>query len=359
MKYLKNIAVNGCLFFLVGFIGVVTLEYCTRWALPQYDPRGGLVFLSDKKYQVNLGPKMVHQRHFKNTGDFDLYVDFNKYGLRDKKDIARSTEQDYFAVGDSISFGWGVEEDERYSNLLQAKMGKNVYNISVPADFGGYEALIRYAIAHGARVKKLIVGVTMENDLKDYEDVAYLSPDQKQLLDLRRWLSIVKVYLTRKSAAYTAISTAVHHNQLLKQTAIKAGLLVENLAGMGKNTLSEPIIASSVRKLVELSSPYETTILIIPSRGLWVGENMDIERAVHDRFVAGLKQAGLDIVDMRPIFEQTRNPLQFNFKEDGHWNPAGHRKAAEVLATHIVSKIERRRLKNLSQLREAGGERGI
>lgn len=338
-KSLKKIAVKGCMYLLAGFIGVVTLEYYTRWALPQYDPRGSVVFLSDEKYEVTLGPKMMRQRQFKNTGDYDVYVDFNQYGLREKKDIAQSTGQDYFVVGASFSFGWGVNEEERYSNLLQEKLKTNVFNISTSTDFNGFAALIGYAIAHGARVKKLIVGVSMELHLRNYDEAH--APSRSPEPIVRGSLEMVKLYLSRKSAAYVAISSVIHQNSILKGIAVRAGLLVENIAGMGKNAFSETIIGSSIHKLAEITRPYEATILIIPSRGLWVGDNIATEKAVHDGFVAGLRNAGLDVVDMRPIFEKTGSPLQFHFKNDGHWNSLGHSKAAEVLAAHILSKAER------------------
>lgn len=340
MGSLKKTATNGCLYLLAGAIGVVTLEYYTRWALPQYDPRGSLVFLSDEKTGATLGPKMTRLRQFKNTGDFDVYVDFNKYGLRDKKDVAQSTEEDYFVVGGSFSFGWGVGEEERYSNLLQEKLRTNVFNICTTADFNGYRALIEYAKAHGARIKKLIVGVSMELNLRIYEEghAPSLSPESA----VKRLWTKVKLYLSRRSAAYVAISTVVHQNPILKGMAVRSGLLVENIAGMSKNVFSETIIGSSIHKLAEITRPYDATVLIIPSRGLWVGNNTPTEKLVHDRFVASLKEAGLDVVDMRPIFEKTGKPIQFHFKNDGHWNSLGHRKAAEVLAAHILSKAEQR-----------------
>lgn len=338
MKWLKKFAVNGGLFLISSGISVVVLECAIRWILPQYDPAGLVVFFSDEDNKdLILGPKNARQRQFKKAGDFDLYIDFNKYGLREKKDIAQSTEEDYFVVGDSFSFGWGVEEEERYSNLLQERLKTNVFNISTTTDFNGYKALVEYTVAHGAKVRKVIVGVCMENDLTDYEDNAKTLPHPHPIsLYMKGWLP-VKKYLNEKSAAYTAISTIVHQNSLLKRMAIQAGLLVENLAGMHKNVVSESIVTSSIRKLLELVRSYEATILIIPSRGLWVGDNIEIEKAVHDRFVAGLKEAKLNVVDMRSSFEGTGNPLQFHFKNDGHWNRRGHAKAAEALASVLAT----------------------
>lgn len=340
MRSFKKIVARGSSYLLASVIGLVMMEYYTRWALPQYDPRGSLVFFADEMTKATLGPKMTRLRQFKNTGDFDVIVDFNKYGLRDNKDMAHATDEDYFVVGGSFSFGWGVGEEERYSNILQQGLGVNVFNISTTTDLKGFAALIEYAKAHGAKIKRLIVGVSMELNLRDYDGGHAFTPRQEPSPN-PTWVEI-KLYLSRNSAAYVAVSTVVHQNAFLKDIAVRSGLLVENIAGMSKNVFSETIIRSSIQKLAELTYPYEATILIIPSRGLWVGDNITTEKLVHDRFIASSKEAGLDLVDMRPIFESTGNPMQFHFKNDGHWNAAGHRKAAEVLAAHILSKTKQR-----------------
>jgi hypothetical protein len=342
MKRINRIAVNAGLFVVASVISITSLEYLIRRVLPQYDPSGSVAFFYEQESNVPLGPRNQRLRQFKNTGDYDVPVDFNKHGLREKKDVAQATAEDYFVVGDSFSFGWGVAEEERYSNMLQEKLATNVFNISVPGDFATYEELIKYAISQGGLVKRLIVGVCMENDLANYEKdtrtVARVSLSGFDLWEIR---ATVKSHLISYSALYTVVSTVIHHNSVLKQMAVDSGWLVENVAGISKNEFDQLIIKSSIEKLVGITRPYGATILIIPSRGLWVGDNVAIEKAVHEFFVTGLVREGLDVVDMRPVFEHTGNPLQFHFKNDGHWNSLGHRKAAEVLAAHILSERSR------------------
>lgn len=277
-------------------------------------------------------------RQFKNTGDFDVEVEFNRYGFRDRKDIAGSTFNDFFVVGDSFSFGWGVKEEERFSDLLQEKLKARVYNISSTTDFFGYGKLVQHAISHGAKIRKLVVGVCMENDLLDYEDLETQMKAARNGGDVKTStfggnLQAVKLYLSMKSAAYTALTFLIHQTAPLKRVAVHAGLIVDNIAGIRKNAYSETVLASSARKLVEITRPFDSTVLIIPSRGLWIGSNIATETLVHDKFVAGLRNTGLKVVDLKSVFEETGDPLQFHFKNDGHWNRQGHAKAAEVLAT--------------------------
>jgi hypothetical protein len=51
--------------------------------------------------------------------------------------------------------------------------------------------------------------------------------------------------------------------------------------------------------------------------------------------VALLRQAGLQVVDVRAQFEQGARPLSFHFPYDGHWTAEGHRIAAAALARAI------------------------
>jgi hypothetical protein len=75
-------------------------------------------------------------------------------------------------------------------------------------------------------------------------------------------------------------------------------------------------------------------ILIIPSRRLWVGETARRAQAarVHADFIDSLRTSGMNVVDMRDRLEAGGNPLSYHFANDGHWNEAGHRLAAEALS---------------------------
>ncbi len=118
--------------------------------LPKFDPSGAVRFHVNAD-RVPLGPANETLRQWKNTGDYDVTFRFNGYGLRDEKDLALSTKDDYFVVGDSFSLGWGVEENERYSNRLEPLLSHRVYNVSAPGGFDSYERLIWYAISKGAK----------------------------------------------------------------------------------------------------------------------------------------------------------------------------------------------------------------
>ena len=337
----KKIVVRLLLGFLILISSVLALELLVRIFLPVYDPSGMIEFRSDSD-GIPLGVQNFSGRQWKNTGDYNVSVHINRYGFRDKKDLRSSKEDDIFVVGDSFCFGWGVEEDSRFSTLLERKLNIPVYNISaVPANLSTYEKLIKYAQGNGANIKNLIIGICMENDLVNYvphkrsaKPILKLEKTFRNISTKHRLkIKILKLkpWLAKHSALYHALLSIVHQNEFLKNAAIKMGLIISNYDGMGKNEYSEWVTASSLKKLREITKDFNVTILIIPSRGLWVGNNQDEERHLHEDFVLLLKESGMHVIDMRPVFEEYEDPLGYHFKDDGHWNKKAHQKAAEGL----------------------------
>ena len=100
---------------------------------------------------------------------------------------------------------------------------------------------------------------------------------------------------------------------------------------------NETIVKSGLNELVKLAaqSP-DSLVLIIPSRRLWTGEKKN-ETELHTNFVQMCRDAGLKVVDLKPVFEQDANPLSFYFAHDPHWSPRGHETAAAELFKAIQS----------------------
>jgi hypothetical protein len=321
---------------LVAFFLVTGLfqEYAVRLAMPQFNPAHHITFLEGQDGLPVLGPRNEVLRQIKNTGDFDVTVRFNRHGLRDSKDMGGGTAEDYFLVGDSYPFGWGVEEEERLSEQLETLIGRRVFNLSTNGDINTYGDLIDYARRNGADVRKLLVVVTMENDIRDYDALAAAPASQAEAgrgLELRD----VKNYLMAHSALYFMTTTFVHGTVWLKDIAVKAGLVVPNLAGVHRPVFSDEAIDSTARRLAELGGSYDTTVVLIPSRALWHGGETTRADYVHRFLLDRLGELGVGTVDLRAAFEAGGKPLGLHFLNDGHWRPAGHRRAAEAIAAHL------------------------
>ena len=310
-----------------ALVALLIVEGVVRMAAPAYDPSGSLAFtyLPDG---TPIGPPNAVRRQTKSTGDYDVLVRFNALGFRDPKPVESSTPESIFVVGDSFAFGWGVEESQRFSDVLQQRLRRPVFNIGEgSADLDGYGHLVRYAESHGAHIGTLVVSVCMENDLREY------GPDEPERTTVEG-LPAVKNFLTDHSALYGLIAAAIHRSPPLERAASRAGLLVPNLAAIAESDTSEDAVKSSVERLQALTSGRRAIVLIVPSRALWAGTDAHRRQVAqtHETFIGLLRQAGLPVVDVRAAFEQRERPLSLHFASDGHWTAEGHRLAAEELA---------------------------
>ena len=310
-----------------AIVGLLLVEAVARVVAPAYNPSGQVALVSLPDGTL-VGPPNVTRRQIKNTGDYDILVRFNAWGFRDAKSIHTSTADSIFVVGDSFGFGWGVDERQRFSNLLEDRLGRPVFNISEPgADLDGYDHLIHYAEADGAHIGTLVVSVTMENDLREYGPD---EPEQRALASVAG----AKEFLTEHSAVYLLATTLIHRTPWLERAAARTGLLIPNLAAVAESDASEDAVISSAARLRRLVAGRRAVVLIVPSRALWAGTDVHRRHVArtHETFVGLLRQGGLRVVDVREPFERQGSPLSLHFASDGHWNAAGHQIAAEALA---------------------------
>ena len=154
-------------------IGGTAGEFAVRLAEPELDPTRHLRFEKQTSRLPILGPRNAIQRQIKNTGDFDVTIRFNRYGLRDAKDLAQGMTDDVYLVGDSFAFGWGVEEHERLSERLESLTGKRVFNLSMPTGFDGYNQLLAIHAEGSLEAQKITI--FRDYDLDRCKDLAALA----------------------------------------------------------------------------------------------------------------------------------------------------------------------------------------
>lgn len=278
---------------------------------------------------VTLPMPNTARRQVKNTGDYDVMIRTNEAGLRDSS-LAGASERDLYAVGDSFTFGWGVSEEDRYSNVLASLRHQRVRNLASPADITGYGALLAYAIRHGARPHRIVIGLCMENDLRDYALPRPSPAVSDRLTEIKRWL-------LDNSATYAVISAASHGVPIVVWLGRRMGVVTDVLDDISPREFDARIIRSSIAELRRVTGSFDATILIIPSRALWLGSTAGRAdaRRIHDAVVSGLLTAGFRVADPRQPFEASGHPLGFHFPTDGHWNRAGHAVAARLLARAV------------------------
>lgn len=86
-------------------------------------------------------PSNYHFRHKKKC--FDVIYETNAIGARDKeRELVANGQSRVVVIGDSFAEGWGVNVDDRFSNILEQKTGKPFLNFAVGSAGMTQECLI-------------------------------------------------------------------------------------------------------------------------------------------------------------------------------------------------------------------------
>jgi hypothetical protein len=314
-------------------LSLLLLELAVSLLLPQYSATGDVAYTTVDG--VPLAPANTTLVQWKNTGDYRVQVSINRWGLRDVKDHSAATVDDLFVVGDSFAFGYGVEEDERFSNRLEALVEQRVFNVAVPTDIEGYATLIAYAERNGAPVRRIILAICMENDIGRYRDHITPVSQLRQRRSVAEGLRRTKLWLQRHSTAYRAFAHSARTSPQFEALLVRLGLIVPDKDGALRNVYSAAAIEQSAERVASIAARHQLITVIIPSRLKWIGNNLQQEQRVHVDFVERLRTLGLAVVDLAPAFEDDGEPLDRHFPNDGHWNPSGHALAAAEIASHI------------------------
>jgi hypothetical protein len=98
---------------------------------------------------------------------FDTWVEINRLGTRD--DDRSLVGPELIVIGDSVSMGWGVRQQDLYAEIIEREHGLKVLNLAV-SSYGTVRELQMLARADTSRLQILIVQYS-NNDL--WENLAY------------------------------------------------------------------------------------------------------------------------------------------------------------------------------------------
>lgn len=305
------------------------LELVMRQIYPEYDPRGNVIFHMNKDGVVLAEPGFSG-RQWRSSGEFNVKVDINEYGFRDKNDLKNTTSKDFILLGDSYSFGHGVEEDKRYGNLIQDLFSDSikVYNAAISSShFLNYQKNLEYAKGKGADSKNLLLGVCMENDILDYDEILANPRDYEEGFSFKNWLN-------QKSCLYNFIAIQMQSNEKLRSVLIKIGVVRDGITSYEFKGSSEQELNTSLEQLKKLIAGYESLVILIPSRMNWIEGKEVIASESHEKFKSLLESNDIPFLDMKTFIEMhgEGRPLEtLHFEKDGHWNNNGHQVAADMI----------------------------
>jgi len=319
-------------------------------AMPQYLPRGAQVSLglfravitenSTREKDPTLAYKMKPNTNVLIEGHPDYryhvktYLNFPDAGFRGNV-VPRPLVG--VALGDSFTFGQGVEAEEAWPEMLSQLAGRNFANLGVighgPPQYTS--VLKRYGLPLGPKI--VLYAIYPHNDLADAVHFVRWQqegiPYHKPLLARARFLAThSRLYqLLRRPKVWEAIADprALAFDVPSPMSAGMEDIAWETMqhALLSAKQLTQQGGATLVLLLVPTKRQSYSLSLMIP----WDDEPT--------RHLLHLCEASrLRCLDLAPRFqEQALAGEQPYFRIDGHWNAAGHRLAARTIYEYLVS----------------------
>lgn len=257
------------------------------------------------------------------------------------------------ALGDSFTFGTGVEAEEAWPEQLSRLAGKNVVNLGTPAY--GPPQYTKTLKAYGLSLHpKLVLYAVYQNDLKDAVRFARWKQEggpyraegggEGRLRTKNR-------FLVRHSRLYQVFLAPKVAERFLQVGQDKAVLIMnpqhlqqqDRTPKLGWEVTQQAILIA--RSLAE-GEGATFVLLILPSKEqtyrhllttqLENSEQPDLDAL--NRLVRELCKANrLNCLDLTPPFlERGRAEEKLYFRLDGHWNAEGHRLAAQTIYDYLV-----------------------
>lgn len=320
-------------------LGIAVAEGAARMVAPHWREYASVRFMTQET-GPDGGVLAVGRAGFdgyfaQNDGDFRIRIRLNDAGLRNDESVAAANGR-IWAVGDSFTFGWGVAADEMFSAVLGRALQESTYNVAVPGgDVQSYQRLI-------ARMPKdvvprlVVVGLTIENDLFDYE---YRAPAAASNQIQESGQFSFKEWGIENSALYNLLAVGVKKSKVLQNFFVKAGMIApaHGLREAPDRETARKFAERTATEVVRLRDalPPETplAVLVIPTRFEILNGN-PAWAEVRAVAVAALKARDIPVVDPT-VALLTAGFQATHFPNDGHWSARGHEIAGTALAEWI------------------------
>ncbi len=281
------------------------------------------------------------------TPCFDVTYRTNSVGARDRERPHRAEGPRVVVLGDSFAEGWGVAEEARFSNGLEAKMGMPFLNFAMP-HFSPYQSLLVYRdLARAFDHEAVILTVLPVNDFVDldlgwaserqadylYRYRPYLVPDGDGFRRVDSKEPALRRFLRRGSTAWNAITAA--WRRLAPET--EAPLPGAGRAGpfsfwYDASDAQVALLEHVLSELRKEAGDREVVVVLLPAERDLVRHEKEGPDPLGPRLEAFGRTHGVRVVSLLDALAARPGWREFFFSCDYHLNPAGHAAVSLALA---------------------------
>jgi hypothetical protein len=388
------------LFFSVSFSFLIG-EFIVKHIFPQDTYQiarsVGINFFEDSPIiPVTLQKNVTNFHHIGYTHEFDHYVNTNSWGTRGK-DFGKEKPSNTYRIlvlGDSMTFGWGVEDDETYSFLLEEELNNlaKSKNISrnfevINAGFTSGRTLDSYYVylkEVGIQFDPDLIIVTLfpYNDLTDLLENSWEAKDEKgyptKIISLKE--KVEDGYLVSRQKTkwkYEIPFFRNSHLAMLFFNALERGSpatvqKIKKILGVVEEkedfsleerlrclySLAPQNCPPALYKIIEQAKflllgfkDYVTqekkgllvTIMSSPDQAVPLSKKVEKEKKLEDQqpqkyFKDFLAQNKIEYLDFLLVITEP-NAQKFFYERDGHFTKEGHLQIAKALSKFLEPKL--------------------
>ena len=281
------------------------------------------------------------------TPQFRTVVRINEKGLRDRQhsyERQNDTER-VLVLGDSFAWGYGVEESERFSQLLEKSLDVEVINAGV-SGYSTDQELLWYRNEGIKYDNDLVILVLAGNDVGDNDREIVSTIYYKPRFVLEKGQLVLKgypipktspqgrfVYSLSKRSALAYFLVQRYFDLLSLYSKIKVNSDLANSPGSGISAKSEPfkLTTALMDEMRNIAASRKAKFMVVATDRWWNSPS----RETYKDFINTLRAEGFLVLDVEsmPGFD----PEVMLIPDDGHWNQAGHKFVAEQIQGFIES----------------------
>jgi lysophospholipase L1-like esterase len=239
-------------------------------------------------------------------------VRINSDGFRDREySLAKNDKYRIIFLGDSLTFGWGVEEEDTFANILEEKLNHLRPTEIINFGTGNYNT-------------EQEVNLFLEKGLRYRPDEAVLfyfindaeATPKKACLWFLGYSRIITFYWSRIHELINLLIPSRSFRQYY------ANLYREDERGWKNAQKAFLQLKDACRK-----NGIELKVVTLPEFHNLENYTFKQEHALVSKF---LKDNGIDCLDLAPFFARYENPMElWVARDDAHPNRRGHRLIAE------------------------------
>ncbi len=284
---------------------------------------------------------------------YEVYIVTNSQGFRGPREYAKEKPAGVLrvlALGDSFTFGFGVENDETFPVVLEKKHENlEVINLGVAA-YGVDQMLLAFReIGRHYDPDYTFVNIFPEDfwrALRAFADTGHAKPyfvlDEAGDLELQN-VPVPPPFTLRTNQfpeviRYGAAEQVLMKSAVYRLTKRMITRLGKNLGWIHPDTTTEWILGRVILQqlIAEIrgSNSHPVLVLVPPDR--WM-ENNDMV-SLRKSIIRFAEETGVDFIDLTPVLHEAVKAgklSDYYISGDGHWTAPGHQVVAATLEAYL------------------------